>query len=117
VHEVVRHRERKVAADRPGRCGGRVRRSDRRPDDADRRLAFENERERRRRRDELDELAEERFLRVLRVMTLRQVAVDQDELRRPDRQATPLEAPENVTREATASGLTRTSVRSDTRGA
>ncbi len=62
VHEVVRHREREVAADRPRRRVDGVRGAHRRPDDRDRRLALEHERERRRRGDELDELAEERLL-------------------------------------------------------
>jgi hypothetical protein len=74
VDEVVRHRERKIAADRAG-CGvGRVRRSDRRPDDRDRGFALDGERQGGPGRNELDQLAEERLLRVLGVVGLRVVS-------------------------------------------
>ena len=81
VHEVVRHREREVAADRARRGVGRVRRAHRRADDGDRPLALEHERQRRRRGDEVDELAEERLLGVLGVVLSGQLAVDLDEPR------------------------------------
>src|SRR5918912_168929 len=68
VHEVVGHREGEVAADRPGRRVGRVRRTHRRPHRLDGTLAFDDEGQRRPRRDEVDELAEERLLGVLSVV-------------------------------------------------
>ena len=87
VDEVVRHREREVAADRARRGVLRVRGAHRRADDRDRRLALDDERERRRRGDEGDQLAEERLLAMLGVVAARQGAVDRDELRRAQRRA------------------------------
>ena len=115
VHQVVRHREREVAADRPGRRLGRVRRAHRRADDRDRRLALERERERRRRGDELDQLAEERLLGVLGVVRLGELAVDLDEPRVAERRARGARSARGSRRPAcrcTASGLISTSVRS-----
>src|SRR5262249_29951043 len=74
VDEVVRHRERELAAERAGVGVGRVRRADRLPRRRDHALAFEHERERRARGDELYELAEERLLAVLRVVDLAEFA-------------------------------------------
>src|SRR6266480_2792020 len=51
-----------------------------RSDDRDRRLTLEYERERRCRGDELDELAEERLLLVLRVVLLRELAINSQKL-------------------------------------
>src|SRR6185503_11895280 len=96
VHQVVRHRERKVAADRPRSGLGRVGRAHRGADDRDRRLALERERKRRRRGDELDQLAEKRLLGVLGVVLLRELAVDLDEPRFPDLQPAALEAREDL---------------------
>src|SRR5437016_6990113 len=80
VHEVVRHREREIAADRSGRGVRGIRRAHRRPDDRDRRLALEHEHQRRCRGDELDQLAEERLLLVLGVVLLGEFAIDGQEL-------------------------------------
>src|SRR6478736_8042091 len=82
VNEVVRHREREVAADRAWLGVGRVRRADRLAHRRDRALPLDDERKCRRRRDELDELAEERLLRVLGVVLLGQLAIDVNQLPR-----------------------------------
>src|SRR6187431_3238563 len=96
VDEVVRHREREVAADRPRSGVGRIRRAHRRPDHADRGLALDDEGQRRRRGDELDQLAEERLLAVLGVVLLRERAVDEHELRAAQREAASLEPAEDL---------------------
>ena len=96
MHEVVGHREREVAADRPGRASAGfvapivVRTTEIAPSPSS------AERQRRRRSDELDQLAEERLLGVLRVVLLGEVAVDLDESRLARRQAAPLEAREDL---------------------
>ena len=78
VDEVVRHRERELAAERAGVGVGRVRRADRLARGRDRALALEHERERRPRGDEVDELAEERLLAVLGVVRLAELARGDD---------------------------------------
>src|SRR5439155_21588250 len=98
VDEVVRHRERELAAQRSRLRVGRVRRADRLAAGRDRALALEHERERRARRDELDELAEERLLLVLRVVGLAQLAARDEQPRRAQLQAAPLEAREDLPR-------------------
>src|SRR3954452_2621309 len=102
VHEVVRHRRREVAANRPRLRIRRVRPADRLPRRRDDALAFEHERERRPRGDELDELAEERLLPVLGVVLLREVAVDLQQACGPQPEAALLEATEDLTRERAA---------------
>src|SRR5919106_2744357 len=99
VHEVVRHREREVAPDRSGSGLRRIRGSDRRPCDLDRRLTLEDERECRRRRDEADQLPEEGLLPVLLVVTLGQVPIDVNEPRGPHAQPALLEAREDLARQ------------------
>ena len=74
VHEVVRHREGELAAERARVGVGGVRRADRLARRGDRAFALEHERERRPRRDEVDELAEERLLAVLGVVRLAELA-------------------------------------------
>jgi len=83
VHEVVRHREREIAADRARLRVGGIGRADRRSQRGDRAFPLDDERERRPRRDELDELAEERFLLVLGVMRFPKRAVDAKQLGEP----------------------------------
>ena len=97
MHEVVRHREREVAADRSRGGFGRVRRAHRRPHDLDRALALEDERERRPGRDELDELAEERLLDVLGVVAARRARGRPGRASRPRTiEPPPLEAREDL---------------------
>src|SRR5262249_16897855 len=62
VDEVVRHRQRELAAQRAGIGVGRVRRAYRLAAGGDRTVALEDEREGRSGGDELDEVAEERLL-------------------------------------------------------
>ena len=92
MHEVVGHRRRVVAAQRTGLGRGGVRRADRRARRGDHAFALEHERERRPRRDEVDELSEERLRLVLGVVLLREVAVDDEQARGAQPEATPLEA-------------------------
>src|SRR5215211_8596474 len=99
VHEVVRHRQREVAANRPGSGVRRVGRPHRRPDDHDRALALEHERERRSGGDELNELPEERFLAMLGVVAVSEVAVDREETRGADVETAGLEATQDLARE------------------
>ena len=116
MHEVVRHRERELAAQRSGVGVGGVRRADRLARGRDRALALEDERERRAGGDEVDELAEERLLAVLGVVRLPELA----ESRRTSRaarsfSAAPLEPRRRSRRRgsrSTASGLARIRVRS-----
>src|SRR5581483_271081 len=96
VHEVVRHRERELAAQRSRICVGRIGGADRAAARRDRTLALDDERERRSRRDELDELPEERLLAVLRVVRLAELARRGDEASGPELQPAPLEAPEDL---------------------
>ena len=74
MHEVVRHREREVAADRARASSRPGSSSPSSTGRRDRPLALEHERERRRRGDELDQLAEERLLGVLGVVLLRRAS-------------------------------------------
>src|SRR6476619_8151070 len=70
VHQVVRHRVRKIAADR-SRLGIRgIRRADGLAHRGDGALALDDQRQCRAGGDEFDELAEERLLPVLGVMRL-----------------------------------------------
>ena len=112
MNQVVRHRERQVAADRAGPRVGRVRRAHRHSHRRDRALTLEHEREGRPRRDEVDELAEERLLGVLCVMLLRQPLVDVQQLRvlylEPRASKRPRISPASP--RPIASGLIRTSV-------
>src|SRR5512146_3580607 len=112
VDEVVRHRERVVAADAAGRrlCG--VRRADRRAAGRDRALAFEHECERRPGGDEVDELAEERLLLVLGVMGLAELATRDDKPGSPKLQAATLEARDDLADEV---ALDRVGLREDQR--
>jgi hypothetical protein len=80
-----------VAADRPGRRLGRTGGADHRPHERDRVGPLEHHRDERARGDELDEGAEERALAVDRVVALRQIAIDLDELEPDDAQAALLE--------------------------
>src|SRR4051795_5201773 len=65
VYEVVRHRERELAAEGAGIRVGGIRGADRLARGRDCPVALEDERQRRARGDEVDELAEERLLAVL----------------------------------------------------
>src|SRR5436190_14892998 len=94
VHEVVGHRQREVAADRARRGILRIGRPHRRPDDGDRVLALDDERQGRGRRDELDQLAEEGLLAMLAVVLLAERSVDADELGRTQYEAPALESPD-----------------------
>jgi hypothetical protein len=96
VHEVVRHREREVATDRPGCCLGRVRRADRLPQRRNRTLALDDERKRRRGGDEVDQLAEERLLAMLGVVLFSERAVDAQQLRGEQREAAALDPAEDL---------------------
>ena len=117
VHEVVRHREREVAADRARRRVGRVRRAHRRAHDRDRALALEHERERRRRGDERRRArrrtASPRARRSAARASSRSTVTSSRAARIDE--AARLEAARGSRRRArapTASGLIRTSVRS-----
>ena len=96
MNEVVRHRQREIAADRPGGRIRGIRRAHCRSDDRDRRLTLEYERERRCRGDELDELAEERLLLVLGVVLLRELAINSQELCRAQLEPALLETLEDL---------------------
>ena len=102
VDEVVRHRERELAAQRAGIGVGRIGRADRLARGRDRALALEHERERRPRGDEVDELAEERLLAVLGVVLRAELARSDDEPRGADREAAALEARRGSRRPACA---------------
>src|SRR5436190_14849565 len=100
VDEVVRHRERQVAANRT-RCRlGRIGRADRRAQRCDRSLSLDDERERRARGDELDELAEERLLPVFGVVRLAELAADVNQLSGPEREPAAFDAREDLAGEA-----------------
>src|SRR5262249_20184140 len=100
MHEVVGHREREVATDRPWSGVGGVCRADRSPHGRDRAFPFDHESPRRAGSDELDELAEEGLLAVLGVVLLTELAARGDEPRLPDLEAARLDPPEDLAGEA-----------------
>src|SRR5579859_2146008 len=105
VHEVVGHRHREVAADRPRLGVGRVRRADRLAERRDGTRALDDERPGRAGADELDELAEERLLLVLGVMALAERAVGGEELAGADGQPARLDAAEDLGGEPATHGV------------
>ena len=105
MHEVVGHRQCKVAPDRARIGIGRIRRADRRPQRGDRTLTFDHERERRARRDELHQLAEERLLPVLGVVRLAELAVHMDELAGPQGETSALDAREDLAGQPSLHGV------------
>src|SRR5215211_1106921 len=105
VDEVVRHREREIAADRARRGVRRVRRAHRRPDELDRFLPLDDQRERRAGGDEIDELTEERLLGVLRVVLLREGPIDGQQARGAELEPTPLEARDDLPGERAPHGI------------
>ena len=113
VDEIVRHREREVAADRPGPRLRGIGGAHRLADGRDRSLALDHEREGRARGDERDQLAEERLLDVLRVVALGEGLVDPQQLcrraaRAPRRSRRATISPARP--RSTASGFASTSV-------
>ena len=100
MHEVVRHRERQVAADRPRGSVDGVRGADGRPRHLTASSPSSTRAERRARRDEAHELAEERLLRMLGVVPFGEVAIDVEQLRRANDEAAPLEAPDDLAEQA-----------------
>src|SRR5581483_188562 len=105
VDEVVRHREREVAAQRPRLGVGRVRRADRLSRGRDRAFALEHERERRAGGDEVDELAEERLLAMLGVVRLAELARRANETRGAQHEPAALEPRDDLAGEAALDGV------------
>src|SRR4051794_18043930 len=105
VHEIVRHRHRKIAADRARIGVRRIRGADRLAHRRDRSFPFDDERPRRARRDELDELPVEGLLLVLCVVLLAEPPARRDELARTDVEAARLDAHEDLSRKSPTHGV------------
>src|SRR6185436_3560767 len=96
VHDVLGELEREVTTDRAGRRVERIRRAHHRPDDRDRGLATDGEREHGSRADEVDERAEERLALVFAVVLSRRRLRDLQQAGGPELEPSTLEAGDDL---------------------
>jgi hypothetical protein len=100
MHEVERHLDCKVSADRAWRSFDRVCCADHLPRRVNCLLTFEHQRDNRPARYELDQLTEERLFGMLGVVSLGELTINGHLFERGDAQALALEARDDLTGEA-----------------